>query len=156
MDVKVPSGSNMKNKLEKTYFMLEVTNLKCRIRSGERSGSVSQVYGSKNPDPNQSVTDPEHSVCCFFRYLPPASYLSFFVCRLSPPSEKRSFLTSTQATAHPSSSAFPRWAYLPVLLTIPCTRRVVVKSFLPFSFSHVLGSKNCLFPWYRYVMCSVR
>jgi hypothetical protein len=29
-------------------------------RAGSASGSVSQRYGSEDPDPNQNVTDPEH------------------------------------------------------------------------------------------------
>jgi hypothetical protein len=50
----------------------------CRVKSG--SGSISQRYGSEDPDPHQNVTDPQHclkhssqfpllSVVIFFSFL---------------------------------------------------------------------------------------
>ncbi len=50
-------GTSIKNK-NKIFFVgvLKVTD----ERAG--SGSVSQRYGSDDPDPQQNVTDPEH--CC--------------------------------------------------------------------------------------------
>jgi hypothetical protein len=43
-------------------FFASITSLKKGIESGVGSKSVSQRYGSPNPDPHQSVTDPVH---CF-------------------------------------------------------------------------------------------
>jgi hypothetical protein len=66
-NVNVPKESNKQNKLQKNLFfveILEVTDEKSRIRSRIRSGigCVNQVTGSKDPDPYQNVTDPEHWV----------------------------------------------------------------------------------------------
>jgi hypothetical protein len=40
----------------------KVTEVRCRIRSWFRIGSISQRYGSGDldPDPHQTVTDPQH------------------------------------------------------------------------------------------------
>ena len=38
------------------------SSLKKEVGSGVGSGSISQRYGSGDPDPHQNVTDPEHCV----------------------------------------------------------------------------------------------
>ncbi len=55
-DVIVGSKNNKKKNLEK-HFLLPRSLTK---RAGSGVGSVSQRYGSEDPDPYQNVTDPEH------------------------------------------------------------------------------------------------
>jgi hypothetical protein len=57
-DVTVPSKSNKPKNF--CGFFLKVTDENCRIRSRIRNGTVSQRYGSLDPDPYQYVTDPQH------------------------------------------------------------------------------------------------
>ncbi len=45
---------------KKTYFFASRKPLTKRAGSGAGAGSVNQVYGSKDPDPYQNVTDSEH------------------------------------------------------------------------------------------------
>jgi hypothetical protein len=54
-----------KKKLEKKFIFLLASwkSLTKRAGYGARAGSVNQVHGSKNPDPDKVVTDPEH--CSF-------------------------------------------------------------------------------------------
>jgi hypothetical protein len=55
-DVNVPSKSNEQNNL-KTKFFVAI----CQpMRKKAGSGSVSEWYGSEDPDPYQNVTDPQH------------------------------------------------------------------------------------------------
>jgi hypothetical protein len=66
-DVNVSSKSNKQNTMEKNTFfvgILSATDKKAGSGSGfgSESGSVSQWYGSPDPDPYQIVTDPPHSV----------------------------------------------------------------------------------------------
>jgi hypothetical protein len=56
-DVNVSSKSNEKKKLDKNYLLL-VSWRSLTKRAG--SGSVSQGYGSADPDLYQNVTDPQH------------------------------------------------------------------------------------------------
>jgi hypothetical protein len=44
------------------------------MKKGVGSGSISQRYGSGDPDPHQNVTDPQH---CFFNLLSFARSLSY-------------------------------------------------------------------------------
>ncbi len=44
--------------------IFKVTDENSRIRIRIESGSVSQMYGSADPDPYQNVTEPQH---CFKR-----------------------------------------------------------------------------------------
>jgi hypothetical protein len=52
---------SLKEKIYKNFFA-SLKLLKKGVGSGVGSGSISQRYGSKNPDPNphQNVTDPQH------------------------------------------------------------------------------------------------
>jgi hypothetical protein len=54
--------SNKKEKLRKKYFFasLKFTEERSRIRSWFGFGSISQKYGSADPDPHQHVTDRQH------------------------------------------------------------------------------------------------
>jgi hypothetical protein len=58
----VPSKRNGHKNLErKKYFLLaSCRSLLKRSGSGAGSGSVSQRFRSEDPDPFQTVTDPEH------------------------------------------------------------------------------------------------
>jgi hypothetical protein len=59
--VNVPTESN--KQIKETFFfgILEVAKRAgSGAGSGARFGSVNQVYRSKDPDPYQNVTDPEH------------------------------------------------------------------------------------------------
>jgi hypothetical protein len=59
-DENVPTESNEQKNLEKkTYFLLAFWKSLTK-RAGSGSGSVNQVNRSKDPDPYQNVTDPEH------------------------------------------------------------------------------------------------
>jgi hypothetical protein len=47
---------------------------------GSGSGSISQRYGSKDPDPHQNVTDPQHwFLLVSGRELPPRTELLLFI-----------------------------------------------------------------------------
>jgi hypothetical protein len=48
-----------KKTLKKTYFLLASCPPRTK-KAGSGSGSVSQWYGSADPDPYQNVTDPQH------------------------------------------------------------------------------------------------
>ncbi len=52
--------SSYKKKIEKNYFFASIKSLKKGVGSGVGSGSISQRYGSADPDPHQNVTDPQH------------------------------------------------------------------------------------------------
>jgi hypothetical protein len=51
-DVNVPSESNKQNKSEKNNFFLSILEVTDEIRAGSGRGSVNQVYGSKDLDPD--------------------------------------------------------------------------------------------------------
>ncbi len=53
-DVTVPAESNKKNKLEKILFFIGI------LEATDEKNRVNQVYGTKDPDPHQNVSDPEH------------------------------------------------------------------------------------------------
>ncbi len=61
------------NKCEKTIFLASLKSLKKGVGSGagsgggagSRSGSISQRWGSEDPDPHQYVTDPQHCISGF-------------------------------------------------------------------------------------------
>jgi hypothetical protein len=61
----VPTESNKQNQLEKKTFFCWHLGSHGRSGSETGSGSVNQVYRSKdqNPDPYQNVKDPEHCFC---------------------------------------------------------------------------------------------
>jgi|LakMenE01Jun11ns_1017448.scaffolds.fasta_scaffold8876058_1 hypothetical protein len=42
------------------YFLASLKSMKKEVGSGVGSGSISQRYGSGDPDPHQNVTDPQH------------------------------------------------------------------------------------------------
>jgi hypothetical protein len=44
---------------EKTIFFI-LNSLKKGVGSGPGAGSISQRYGSGDPDPVQNITDPQH------------------------------------------------------------------------------------------------
>jgi hypothetical protein len=43
---------------EKFFFLASLMSLKKGVGSGSKS--ISQRYGSADPDPNRNVTDPQH------------------------------------------------------------------------------------------------
>jgi hypothetical protein len=53
---------------EKKFVFVSLKSLKKGVRTGvgSGSGSISQRYGSGDPDPHQNVTDPQH---CFIVYV---------------------------------------------------------------------------------------
>jgi hypothetical protein len=55
-----------KKKILKKYPILK------SLKKGVRSGSVSQRYGSPDPDPHQNVTDPQHLLFDTVKHLLPA------------------------------------------------------------------------------------
>ncbi len=57
-----PTESNKQNKWEKKTYFLLASRKSLTKRTGSGSGSVNQVYGSKDPDPYQNGIDLEH---CF-------------------------------------------------------------------------------------------
>ncbi len=57
MLVPTESTGNKQIKLKKNLFYFGILEV---IDERAGSGSVNQVYGSKDPDPYQNVTDPEH------------------------------------------------------------------------------------------------
>ncbi len=61
-DVNVHTESNMQKKFEKKIILCWHLESHLTKRAGSGSGSefFCQVYGSKDPDPYQNVTDPEH------------------------------------------------------------------------------------------------
>jgi len=46
--------------MKKILFLASLKSVKKGVGSGVRSGSISQRYGSGDPDPHQIVTDPQH------------------------------------------------------------------------------------------------
>jgi hypothetical protein len=62
-DVNVPTESIKQKNKKKTYFLL--ASWKFLMKSGSISGCLNQVYGSKDPEPYQTVTDPEHWFVCY-------------------------------------------------------------------------------------------
>jgi hypothetical protein len=53
----------MQKNIEKTYFLLvscQQLTKKAGSGYGSDSGSISQWYGSADPNPYQDVTDPQH------------------------------------------------------------------------------------------------
>jgi hypothetical protein len=42
-------------------FFVSLKSLTKGVRSGVGSGSISQRYGTADPDPHQNVTDPQHT-----------------------------------------------------------------------------------------------
>ncbi len=58
----VPSTSNKQKTLEKNNFLLASWRSQ-RKKAGSETGSASQLYGSADPDPYQTVTDPPMKPC---------------------------------------------------------------------------------------------
>jgi hypothetical protein len=58
----VPVGKFKRKNMKKKIFFAFLKSLKNRVGSG----SISQRYGSGDPDPHQNVTDPQHwnEQCC--------------------------------------------------------------------------------------------
>jgi hypothetical protein len=61
-DVNVPSKSNKQKKLRKIIFLLTSCRSLTKIAG---SGSISQRYGSADPDPYKNCMNPQH---CFYIY----------------------------------------------------------------------------------------
>jgi hypothetical protein len=55
-----------KKKYEKNNFFASLKSLKKGVVSEVGSGSVSQRYGSADPDPHKNVTDPQHCYLVLF------------------------------------------------------------------------------------------
>ncbi len=53
--------ASYKKKIYKKFFFASLKSLK----KGVGSGSISQRYGSGDPDPHQTVTDPQHWLAVF-------------------------------------------------------------------------------------------
>jgi hypothetical protein len=49
-----------KNILKKMFFFASLKSIKKGVGSGVGTGSISQRYGSGDPDAHQNVTDPQH------------------------------------------------------------------------------------------------
>jgi hypothetical protein len=49
-----------KKNMKKKFFWASLKSLKKGVGSGVGSGSVSQRYGSADPDPHRNITDPQH------------------------------------------------------------------------------------------------
>jgi hypothetical protein len=60
VNVNVPSKGSEKKILGKNLFFVGILPLTKRAGSGAGSGTVSQWYGSSDPDPYQNVTGPQH------------------------------------------------------------------------------------------------
>jgi hypothetical protein len=60
----VPAGKLQEKNINKIILFVSLKSLKKGVRSrvGSRYRSISQRYGSVDPDPHQNVTDPQH---CF-------------------------------------------------------------------------------------------
>ncbi len=86
------SKKTLKNKLI-WNFLLSATDEKSR-----GSGSVSQWYGSADPDPNQTVTDPQH--CPFKGIMSPVEYFEF-------PSHRQLKIVKTTNAHSKSTVLFP-------------------------------------------------
>jgi hypothetical protein len=61
-------GQVMRKNVKKLFFLESLKSIKKGVGSGVVSGtgSISQRYGSGNPDPHQNVTVPQH---CSLSYL---------------------------------------------------------------------------------------
>ncbi len=55
----MPEGK-LKKQYGKIFFVAFFKSLKNGVGSGVGSGSISQRYGSADPDPHQNVKDPQH------------------------------------------------------------------------------------------------
>jgi hypothetical protein len=66
---------NKKKICKKSIFFASLKSLKKGVGSGIGSGSISQRYGSADPDPHQYVTDPQH---CTLRFC--SIGIVYFLC----------------------------------------------------------------------------
>jgi hypothetical protein len=59
-DVNVPSKRNKQKKMLKIFLVDILSSTDEKTGSGAGSGSVSQWYGSADPDPYQNITDTQN------------------------------------------------------------------------------------------------